>query len=99
MTGQRLFSCSVQRYFICYLQTIGIKIKLKCKSPIEQIVVIAHVDDADFCNSGEYSEMNMQEKNPYHMKTHEATDGKVQRDKVSVCCWKQMCEKIINGIN
>ena len=55
---------------------IGIIIKSKHKGNIEQRVVIVHVDDADFCTSGENSEMKMQEIVSYHMKTHEATGRK-----------------------
>ena len=48
--------------------------------------MIACVDDADFCTSGDNSEMKMKMIASYHVKMHEATEGKAQKDKVFVCC-------------
>ena len=75
---------------------IGIIIKSKYKGIIEQRVVIAYVDDADFCTSGENCEQKMQEIISYYMKMYEATGGKVQKEKVSMYCWKWDDEKIKN---
>ena len=58
--------------------------------------MIAYVDDADFCTSGENSEMKMQEIISYYMKMYEATGGKVQKEKVTMHCWKRLDEKIKN---
>ena len=75
---------------------IEIIIKSKYKGTIEQRVVIAYVDDAVFCTSGEYSEIKMQEIMSYCMTMHEATCGRVQRYKVSVCFLKWIDENIIH---
>ena len=56
---------------------LGIKIESKCNGKIEQRVVIACVDDAGFCTSGDNSETKMQKIVSYCVKMHEATGGKV----------------------
>ena len=58
---------------------LGIIIETKCNGKFEQRAVIACVDDAIFCVSGEKSERKMQEIVSCHMKTHEATGGKVKK--------------------
>ena len=75
---------------------IGIIINSKCKGNIEQRVIIAYADNADFCTSGENSDMKMQEIVSYYMKMHKATGGKVQKEKVSVNFWRWKDNKIIN---
>ena len=40
------------------IQKLGVIIVSKCNGKIEQKLVIAHVDDADLCASGENSEKN-----------------------------------------
>ena len=77
-------------------QKLGISIVLKCNEKIEQKVVIAHVDDADFWTSRENSERKMQKIVSYCMKMHEATGGKVQKAKVFVHYWKWKDNKITN---
>ena len=44
--------------------------------------MIAHVDDADFWTSSENTESKTQEIVSHHMKMHEATRGKEQKEKV-----------------
>ena len=51
-------------------------------------MVIAHVDDADFFTSGENCENKMQEIISFCIKIHEAIGVKVQKEKVSLHCWK-----------
>ena len=60
-----------------YLVKIWIIVKSKHNGNIEQRVVIAHVDYADFCTSGENSEKKMQEIVSCYMKMHKAARGKV----------------------
>ena len=64
------------------------QIELNINGKIEQIVVIADVDDADFCTSGDDCETKMQKIVSCYLKTYEATGGKVQKEKVYVYCWK-----------
>ena len=59
-------------------------------------MVIAHVDDAYFCTSGVNSEMKMQEIVSYYIKMHEDTGGKMQKEKVALCCWRKKDNKITN---
>ena len=54
----------------------------------EQRVVISHVDNADFCTSGEDCEKKTQEIINYYEKMCKAKGGKVQKEKVSMCCWQ-----------
>ena len=61
---------------------LGIKIESNRKGTIEQRVVISHVDDADFCTSGDNRETKIQKIASHHMKMYEATGGKLQKDKV-----------------
>ena len=75
---------------------LGVRIESKCNGKIEQRVVIAHADNANFCTSGENSELKMQEIVSCCMKIHEATGSKVQKDKVFECCWKCKDNLIIN---
>ena len=67
-----------------------------CNGKIEQRVAISCLDDADFCTSRENSEKKMQEIVSYCMKTHEATGGKMQKEKTFVYCWKWKDNKITN---
>ena len=67
---------------------LGIKIESQRNGKIEQRVVTACVDDADFCTSGDNCETKMQKIVSCCVKMHEATGGKVQKDKVFVHCWK-----------
>ena len=67
---------------------LGITTKSNYSSNIEQRVVIAHADDADFCASGDECESKMQDIIACYKKMHEATEGKLQKEKVSMCCWK-----------
>ena len=48
----------------------------KSNENIEQRVVMASVDDVDFCISGENIEKKMQEIASYCMEIHEATGGR-----------------------
>ena len=67
---------------------LGTKIESKHDGNIEQRVVIACVDDADFCTSRDDSETKMQKIVSHHVRMHEATGGKAQKEKVFVFCWK-----------
>ena len=51
-------------------------------------MVIAHVDNACFCTGSKNSKMKIQETVPHYVKMHEATGGKVQKEKVSVHYWR-----------
>ena len=46
------------------------------------------MDSEDFCASGEEGEIKMQETAVHYAKIHEATGGKVQKEKALMCCWK-----------
>ena len=46
------------------------------------------MDSEDFCASGEEGEIKMQETTVHYAKIHEATGGKVQKEKALMCCWK-----------
>ena len=76
---------------------LGIKIESYRKGKIEHRLVIARVDDADFCTSGDNCETKMKKIASHCMKMYEATGGKVQKDKVHVCCWKWENNKIMNA--
>ena len=68
----------------------------KCKGDIEQRVSIVHVDDADLHTSGENCETKMQDIISYFMKINKTTGGKVQKEKVLMCCCKQENQKTTN---
>ena len=58
---------------------LGMKIELNITGKIEQRVVIACVDDADFCTSGDDCEIKMKKITSCYWKMHIATGGKVQK--------------------
>ena len=75
---------------------LGIIIIKKCEGNTEQRVVIAHANDVDFFTSVENSKIKIQEIVYFYMKMHKTTGGKVQKEKISVCCWRLKDNKIIN---
>ena len=57
--------------------------------------VIAFVDDSDFCSNGVECELKMQNIVNDYAKIHEATGGKVQKEKVMMHGWKWKNDKIV----
>ena len=55
---------------------------------------IASVDNSDFCSGEVEWELKMQEIINYYLNMHEATGGKVQKDKLIVCGWKWKNDRI-----
>ena len=102
-TGQgNVFSGVACRDFSCLMfkqlekKKLGMQIELNLNGKIEQRVVIAYVDDADFCTIGDDCEIKMQKIVSYYLKMYEATGDKVQKEKVYVYSWKCINNKIQN---
>ena len=66
---------------------LGIVMKSKHNKNVVQRVVIAFVDDSDFCTKGNECEKKMQEIVEYYTSMCEATGGKVQQEKVMMFNW------------
>ena len=82
----RDLSCIILK--ILEKKKLGTMIRSNCNGELEQRAALACVDSADFCASGEEYE-KMQEIISFCTKMHEAAGGKVQKEKVSMCPWKQ----------
>ena len=67
---------------------LGLIIRSIYNANVEQREVISHVDNDVFCTSEENFEMKMQEIITCCSKIHEMIGRKVQKEKVSIFCWK-----------
>ena len=61
---------------------------MKCNNKEVQRIVIAFVEDSDFCTSRVESERKIQEIFNFHETMHEATKGRAQKEKVTIFGWK-----------
>ena len=73
---------------------LGMFIRSRYNVNVEQIVVIANVDDTYFCTIREHCEMKMHEIITCYAKMYEATGVKVQKNKFQMFCWKWDNNKI-----
>ena len=101
-TGQgNVFSGNVCKDVSCFIfkeiekKRLGIMLTSKYNDTEVQRNVIAFVDDSDFCSSGVECERKMQEIVNYYANMHEATGGKVQKDKVMMYGWKWKNDQIV----
>ena len=69
-------------------------IKSKHVSEEIQWVVLAYVDDMDFCKKGTDDGSKMQEIVDYYSSMHEATGVKVQKEKGMILRWKWKSNQI-----
>ena len=67
----------------------------KCNNSEVQRNAIAFVDDSVFCSNGVECKRKMQEIVNYYANMHEATGGKLQKEKVMVCGSKWKNDKIV----
>ena len=71
---------------------LGVKITIVRIGKSIQRVVIAFVNDTNFCTNGPFSERKMHMIIKMHFALHEATGGKIQQSKIVFYFWQWVCK-------